>query len=71
MTSQQIRERGVDIRNPEALEAFKVEILQELTAQLADLNEKIAGLGVVADRGEEILNRIAFAAEAIENRGRF
>lgn len=39
MTANQIRERGVDIRNPEALEVLKVEILQELTAQIADLNE--------------------------------
>jgi hypothetical protein len=41
MTADQIRERGVDIRNPAALEAFKVEILQELTAQVAELNETL------------------------------
>jgi hypothetical protein len=41
MTADQIRERGVDIRNPAALEAFKVEILQELAAQVAELNETL------------------------------
>ena len=41
MTADQIRERGVDVRNPAALEAFKVEILQELTAQVAELNETL------------------------------
>ena len=41
MTAEQIRERGVDVRNPAALEAFKVEILQELAAQVAELNETL------------------------------
>ena len=41
MTAEQIRERGVDVRQPGALEAFKVEILQELAAQGADLNETL------------------------------
>ena len=41
MTADQIRERGVDVRNPAALEAFKVEILQELAAQVAELNETL------------------------------
>ena len=47
MTAQQIRERGVDIRNPEALEVFKVEILQELAAQLAELNESTKEIGTL------------------------
>jgi len=47
MTAEQIRERGVDVRNPQALEAFKVEILQELTAQVAELNESTKEIGTL------------------------
>ena len=41
MTADQIRGRDVDVRQPGALEAFKVEILQELAAQVAELNETL------------------------------
>ena len=41
MTAEEIRNRGVDIRQPATLEAFKVEILQELAAQVAELNETL------------------------------
>ena len=47
MTAEEIRNRGVDIRQPGTLEAFKVEILQELTAQVAELNESTKEIGTL------------------------
>lgn len=50
MESQQIRSRSVDERDPEGVKAFAVEILQELAAQVADLNENLKSTSMACER---------------------
>jgi len=46
MTANEIRGRSInDIQDSRMVEAFKVEILQELTAQIAELSENTKEIG--------------------------